>query len=109
MTTTDLLTSLAGALLLALIAVLLFRWRRYPVRSVTPPYGSNLPETAPGSIAGRLPAVRGRLLWLLVQRGSGQGSKMTCRVASEVVAEVRSLLARRQMIEAIMRVPGHAG
>jgi hypothetical protein len=101
MTTTDLLILLAGALLLAVVAALLVRWRRDAVQDVVRPAGSPDPCRPEESIGARMPSVRGRLLWLLVERGSQSTPSGGNAVAPGVISEARALLARGRKIEAI--------
>lgn len=109
MVATDVLVLMAGFLLLAVLGLLLWGWRRNAVRSVIPP------DRRPGVLSTRepadtrLPHVRGRLLWLLAQRGSLPPLAGPTPLAPEVIDQARALLARRHKIEAIKLIRERTG
>ena len=98
-----------GVLLLVVLGLLLWRWRTGAIQPVIPPDRQASVRRARDPAEGRLPQVRGRLLWLLVQRGSQPPAGGSIRLAPEVVEQAKALLAERHKIEAIKLVRERTG
>jgi hypothetical protein len=109
MTTMDLLILLGGTLFLVVVSALLVGWRQSAVQDVVRQDSSADLGRLADPVDGRMLAVRGKLLWLLVQRGSQSPPPGLDSVAPQVISEARSLLARRRKIEAIRLVRERTG
>jgi len=109
MTTTDLFILLGGGLLLVVIALVLWGWRRSAVQSVLPPDKPAASRPAGEEADAMAPIVRAELLGLIIQRGSKPHHARETPVTPEVVTEARALLSRRRKIEAIKLVREHTG